>query len=124
MKQIAGNLAHGGQQPAGAGPQGGSLDWAKVHSDIAQQCLASVKQELGQYQGLDFDKAFMGQQVMAHMEMIDKLKVLRNHASPQLQQHLDQELQLAQNHLQRAKQIKEQLKDRPSERVSRRPESK
>jgi thymidine phosphorylase len=65
----------------------------------------------------------MGQQIGEHLKVVDALKVLRNYASPELRQTLDKELQLAQTHLQQAKQIEEQLQDRPSERVSRRPDS-
>jgi hypothetical protein len=65
----------------------------------------------------------MGQQIAAHMKVVDELKVLRNYASQDLQQSLDKELQTAQHHLQMAKQIEKQLKGSPSERVSRRQES-
>jgi len=142
MQRLAGNLASsahtsgqpGGQasQPGGqasqqsgqASQQGGHLDWVSIKKQIGEQCLASVKQELGAKQGIELDKCFMGQQIGAHMKVVDELKVLRNYASGQLRENLDKELQLAQTHLQQAKQIEQQLKDRPSERVSRRPESK
>ena len=57
------------------------------------------------------------------MMMQDELKVLRNHVSPDLQQQIDKSLQVVQSHLQEARQIMEQLKDSPPERVSRRPEN-
>jgi predicted outer membrane protein len=135
MHQIAGPLAaagHAGAQPgeagtqAGgqpggqAGAQGGTLNWNAIHSEIAQQCLQSTKQALSAQQGLDFDKGYMSQQELAHMDVVATLKALRTQASPQLRQHLDQELQTAEQHLQLAKQIMTQIKDRPSERVSRR----
>ena len=59
----------------------------------------------------------------AHLMVVDELKVLRNYASQELQQTLDKELQTAQQHLQLAKHIALKIKDRPSERVSRRPDS-
>jgi putative membrane protein len=144
MQQMAGQLindqGHAGQngqagaegaprvattERAGATSQahGGQLDWVGIHNQIAQQCLTSTKQELSSKSSAEFDKCYMGQQIAAHMEVIDALKVLRNYASQQLQQDLDKELQTAQTHLQLAKQIEQQLKDRPSERVSRRPKS-
>jgi len=128
MQRLAGQLVsdtHGEQahQPQ-RGAAGGQLDWVSIHKEVGQQCLKSVKQELSSKQGIEFDKCFMGQQIGAHMKVVDSLTVLRNHASSDLQQKLDQELQTAKQHLQLAKQIEQKLKETPSERVSRRPESK
>jgi len=123
MQRLAGDLASHGQRQAAHTPGGGgNLDWVSIKHQIGEQCLASVKKELGSKQGGDFDKCFMGQQIGAHMKVIDELKVLRNYASSDLQQKLDKELQTAEQHLQLAKQIEQKLKDNPSERVTRRPE--
>lgn len=113
----------GGRVEATAGSRpGGQLDWVAIHGDLARQCLASTKQEFARHQGAEFDKCFMGQQLAGHMKMVDELKVLRQHASPQFRQQIDKSAQVAQGHLQEARQIMEQIKDTPSERVSRRPE--
>lgn len=120
LQQKAGSLAN----DRGSTAAGGGLDWVGIHKQIGEQCLASVKKELGEKQGIEFDQCFIGQQMAAHMKMIDSLKVLRNQVSSDFQQSLDKELQLSQTHFQQAKQIAKQIKDRPSERVSRRPESK
>ena len=63
----------------------------------------------------------MGQQIGAHIAVVDKLKVLRNYASSDFQQKLDKELQTAESHLQMAQQIEHKLKGESSERLSRRP---
>jgi len=126
MKRLAGNLATHGQGQSGraaAGGHQGQLDWVAIKHQIGEQCLASLKKELGQKQGAEFDKCFMGHQIAAHMKVIDELKVLRNYASSDLQQKLDKEVQGAEQHLQLAKQIEHKLKENPSERVSRRPDS-
>jgi len=120
MQRLAGNLASGHQQQPQAA--GGQLDWVSIKHEIGQQCLKSVKEELSSKKADDFDKCFMGQQIGAHMKVVDELTVLRNHASGELKQKLEKELQMAQQHLQLAKQIEQKLKDHPSERVSRRPE--
>jgi len=126
MQRLAGDLATHGQGQQGRAAHsttsGGQLDWIAIKHQIGEQCLASVKKELGSKQGADFDKCFMGQQISAHMKVIDELKVLRNHVSSDLQQKLDKELQGAEQHLQLAKQIEQKLKENPSERVTRRPE--
>jgi len=123
LKKTAGSLATSSESTARPAA-GGGIDWVSIPKQIGQQCLSSVKQELSSKQGGDFDECFIGQQIGAHMKMVDALKVLRNQVSSDLQQKLDKELQLAQQHLQAAKQLGEKLKDSPSERVSRRPESK
>jgi putative membrane protein len=131
MKKAAGHLADSshdrGHETAGrSAPRGagGALDWISIKKEIGQKCLESVKKELSSKQGADFDECFMGQQVGAHMKMVDELQVLRNHVSSELQQKIDKDLQVAQQHLQLAKQVAQKAKDRSSERVSRRPESK
>lgn len=126
-QRWAGRLGDAAARPdegAVAAPRGGPFDWNKIHEQIAQQCLASAKQELGRHQGSEFDQAFMGMQLGGHLHMQDELKVLRNYASPDLQQQIDKSLQVVQGHLSEARQVMQTLKDRPSERVSRRPEDK
>jgi len=109
MRQLAGSLAN--HNNAGQGAQPGSLDWVRIHQEVGQQCLASVKKELSDKKGEEFDHCFMGQQIGAHMKVIDELKVLRNHASPELRQKLDKELQMATTHFEKAKKIEEGLSD-------------
>jgi len=125
MQQKAGSLVSDNSQRGGQAGQNseGGLDWVSIKKQIGQQCLTSTRQELSQKQGSEFDQCFMGQQIAAHMKVVDELKVLRNYASQDLQQSLDKELQTAQHHLQMAKQIEQKLKGSPSERVSRRPDS-
>jgi putative membrane protein len=121
MRQLAGPLATGGETSS-RGHEAGELDWVRIHQEVGRQCLASTKQELGKKEGAEFDHCFMGQQIGAHMKVVDELKVLRNHASPELRQKLDQELQMATAHLQKAKQIEEQVTERAPDRISRKPE--
>jgi predicted outer membrane protein len=139
MKTLAGNLVAqsdvrtGASPPAGAprfsdevargaGSPTATLNWVSILQQVGKECLATTKQELGAKQGAEFDQCFIGQQIGGHLHVIDELKVLRQHASPEMREKLDAELQMANSHLQEAKQIAEQLKDRPSERVSRKPE--
>jgi putative membrane protein len=119
MQQLAGQLLNQGQQ--NRGEQGGRLDWVSIHKQVADQCLATVKEELSNKSSQEFDHCFMGQQIGAHMKVVDSLKVLRNYASNDLRQKLDKELETAQHHLQMAKKIEEGLKGESSQRLSRRP---
>jgi predicted outer membrane protein len=105
----------------GAGA-GGQLDWMAIHKEIGARCLESTKKEIGKHQGMDFDQAFMGQQLVAHLEMVDKLTVLKNHASPELRQEIENGLEMANRHLQEARQVMGQLKDTETPpRTARRP---
>ncbi|HZL87101.1 MAG TPA: hypothetical protein VFB96_01885 [Pirellulaceae bacterium] len=101
---------------------GGALNWVAIHQQLADQCLSTVKKELGSKKGTEFDQCYMGHEVMTHLITIDQLTVLKNHASPTLRADLDKSIQMAQGHLREAKQIMEQLKGEGSEpRVSRTP---
>lgn len=105
-----------------AGAAGGQLDWIAIQKELGQRCLESTKKELAKHEGMDFDQGFMGQQLMAHIEMVDKLTVFKSHASPQLRQIIESELQVATNHLNEARQIMEQMKDTETPpRTARRP---
>jgi predicted outer membrane protein len=106
---------------AGAGAEG-ELNWISIHREIADKCLSTVKKEMGEIQGANFDEAYMAHEVMVHLKTIDELSVLKNHASPTLRAEIDKSLQMAQQHLREAKQIKTQLKDVEDEpRLSRQP---
>src|SRR5437868_777669 len=60
MQRLAGNLAAGGQAVGQRQDNSGNLDWVSIKKQIGEQCLASIKQELGAKQGIDLDKCFMG----------------------------------------------------------------
>lgn len=127
MKQLAGPLAggqaHNANAAGGAAGHAGGLDWVQIHHQVGQQSLASIKEELNSKQGKEFDHCYMGQQIGAHMKAMDELKVLRNHASPELRPKLDKELETATAHYKKAKQIEEGLEggsqDRSPDRTSR-----
>ena len=95
---------------AGQAGAAGELNWTSIHQQIADQCLNSLKQELEQIPEGELDKAYMGHECMVHLKTIDELTVLKNHASPMLQGEIEKSIQMAKQHLQEAKQIKEQLK--------------
>lgn len=100
-------------RPEGAargGMRGGNPLLA-FHEEVTEQCAASTIEALKQKQGADFDHAFMHQQLMSHMAMLDTLKVAGNHASPNLKPTLDEAQQTAMQHVDQAKQILEQLEN-------------
>jgi predicted outer membrane protein len=76
---------------------------------IAQECLNLTQQELAQKEGAEFDKAYIGQQVGAHLGMLAQLRGSKNFASGELQQVISEGEQATQKHLAEAKRIKSQL---------------
>lgn len=91
-------------QPIQAG-----LPMSQVSTQMAQRMLASIERELGQKQGSEFDKCFIGAQIFQHIALLNALEVLRPYASPQLQNLINAAIPETQQHLQHAKQVEQQL---------------
>lgn len=97
---------------AGGHMRGGSNAGVALHEQITEACTQSLIQALQSKNGAEFDKAYMGQQVLAHMETLDTLKVISQQASsPQLKQTLQQAQQSTQQHLQKAKDVMKQIEN-------------
>jgi predicted outer membrane protein len=80
----------------------------QLHHEIAEACLDSARRNAERL-GQEFDTQFMGAQIVAHQEMLDKLRVFEQHVSPQTKQLLAQAQKTTQQHLQEAKSIHESL---------------
>lgn len=89
---------------------------------IKQECLKLTEQELGQKQGAEFDKAYIGQQIGAHMGMLAQLRGSRQFAHGELQPIIEEGERMTQQHLDQAKQIMAQLKDQPDQRSAQSPQ--
>lgn len=105
--QQPGQFAGQPGQPAMQGAQG--LDFFAIDRQICKACLDSLTREFQDKQGADFDKGYVGWNIGAHMQMLDKIKVVRNYASPQLQQMLSTAEQQTRNHLEHFKKLMQQL---------------
>ena len=81
----------------------------QIKKEITDRCLTSVKRELDQKKGSEFDRCFIGHQQMAHMKMVDELAVLEKYASPELQKTLAQASQTSKTHLTHAKTLMAKL---------------
>jgi predicted outer membrane protein len=115
--QIAGNQSPSAQQytanrqdldrdPMNAG----ALDKVlKMNKDAAQECLSMTKSMIQEKQGAEFDKAFAGMQVGAHVGMLAKLKASQQQASPELASIIQESEQTVQRHLEQAKQLCQEL---------------
>lgn len=105
--------------PARSG-QGGALNWVVIHQQLADQCLASAKQELAKKEGAEFDKCFIGMAIGGHQHAVDADKVFANHVTPQFRGELDECLKMASAHLMEAKEIMAKLSGE-SPRLTRKP---
>jgi predicted outer membrane protein len=106
-----------------ASTQAGSANLDKVlqlSQQAAQECLSMTKSELQQKQGAEFDKAFIGSQVGAHIGMLAKLKASEQHASPELASLLNESSMTVKSHFEKAKQICKDLESSADNRQARR----
>lgn len=76
-----------------------SQSWTKSPVRRSNHC----RRELSQKEGVQFDRCYLGQQVMAHMWLTDAITIFERHASTDLQPVLQEGLQTAQQHLTDAK---------------------
>jgi predicted outer membrane protein len=59
-----------------------------IRHDVSNQVVASIERELAQYQGLDFDRAFLGQQYWGHVTFIAAAKASGKQVSNDLRRLL------------------------------------
>ena len=98
-----------GERQAADSSQGKGVELIQFKQEVGEKCLESTKEMLGEKQGADFDKAFVAQQCMAHMQMIDVLEVSAQHASPEFKEVLMAGRKTAQQHLEHCKTLHKQL---------------
>jgi predicted outer membrane protein len=97
-----------GNQRGGAG--GDHQQMVEFARTVKQNCLRLSEQALGQKQGAEFDKAYIGQQIAAHTNMLAELQAAQQFASnSQLQPLLQQATQMTEHHLTQARTIMDQL---------------
>lgn len=122
--QAAGTSQAAGPSQAArtaAGPQAADSDAAQsavtgqyrglmaIHADAGRRKVQLSQEMLSKHQGAEFDMAFMGEQLVLHNHMLAMLQAVQQHASPQLQQLVNQGIQTTEQHLNHARQIVEQL---------------
>jgi predicted outer membrane protein len=78
---------------------------------ISDETLTDTTKDFASMPQAEIDKAYIGQQIVAHENYIDTSKVLRRYASPQLQQVINNGIATAQSHLNEAKEIMRELTD-------------
>ena len=87
------------------------IDWVVLQKEIGEQCLTSTMEELDRHEGANFDKAYIGQQIGAHLMMIDELKVFAEYATGETKQELELAMKTVEDHLKQARKIMEEQKN-------------
>jgi predicted outer membrane protein len=85
------------------------FDIVRIKHELGQQCLASTKKMLEEKEGAEFDKAYMGQQLFSHMQMLDTLKVFKRHAQGDFADLIQNGIATTEDHLMHAEKICKQL---------------
>jgi len=98
-----------GAQPATqtrtTGAAQGGLDFLAAKREIAQRCLASAQEKWNSEKSDKCEMGFVGAQLVAHEQMLNTAKVLRQHASPELQAVIDQGIQSVESHKKHAEEL-------------------
>lgn len=82
---------------------------ASLERAVAENCLALTERELGEHNGAEFDRCYIGQQIGGHIGMLAKLQGSEQFATGELRTFIQQAKQTVEKHLQEAKQIAETL---------------
>jgi predicted outer membrane protein len=94
----------------------GQLDFVSIKRQIAQACIASAEKDLDAKKPFEAEMDYVGTQIVAHKEMLETMKVLRQYASAELQPVIDQGIQTTQTHLQHAEKLVKSLASDQSQR--------
>ncbi len=103
-----------------ATPEGSEPSMAMLQK-IKSECLSLTLQELQEHEGAEFDKAFVGQQIGAHIAMLAELRGSKSFASPELQKLIAEGEKMTLAHMEKAKEIMSQIKDERGTKSAERP---
>ena len=91
-----------------------------MQRSITQQCLQLTQHELGEKQGAEFDRCYIVQQVIAHTQMLAKLKGSEQFASGQLRSFIQEATGTVEMHHQHAKELAKSLMDQAANQAAQR----
>lgn len=97
------------QQTAGQQAAGQGIDLIQLQREIALQCLSDTKKALSEKEGDEFDRCFVGGQIVKHAAMHSKLTVLQKHASGELAQLFKDATETVKSHQEEAEKLIEQI---------------
>lgn len=80
-----------------------------IDHEVAEQCIASAKADLGKKTGLKFDMGYVMDQYVAHMGLLDHVQVFRRHASREMVPVLEQAQPIIEQHIATLRELHEKL---------------
>lgn len=83
----------------------------QVAEQACNNALQMTKEMLSNYEGQDFNMAFLGQQCVAHTMMLAELKAIESVGPEELKQVASDAASKVEEHLQKAKQLAKKLQD-------------
>lgn len=90
-------------------PMTGPLDVIRVKQEIAQQNVATIKNELRKKARGEFERCFVGQQLLVHLMMADTHRVMKRYASEELRKVMEQGATTADEQLDHVRMLMEDL---------------
>jgi len=84
-------------------------DLISIDHEIADQCIQTVRTELGKLEGRDFDKRFVGNQLDAHYSLLDHGTVYRKYASREMAPVLEEARPIIERHIATCKELMDTL---------------
>lgn len=83
----------------------------RIGEEACDNALKMKKEMLGNYQGQDFNMAFLGQQLVSHTMMLAELKAIQSTGPEDLKEITEKAIGKVEQHRNRAKQLAKKLED-------------
>ena len=83
---------------------------AAIEQKINERCQQTLREELQQKTGAEFDECYVGSQIAGHMHMLAALEVISQETQGPLKQAAEEARPLVQKHLEHAKELMAQAK--------------
>lgn len=84
----------------------------ELEKNVAKECIRMSKEAMQDKEGSEFDQAFVGSQVLAHISMLAKLKASEEAVSGELQQVLKKGQETTKQHKEKLVSMMKDLKDK------------
>lgn len=84
----------------------------KLMQKVAKNELNMTKEVLMRYEGQDFDMGYLGQQILAHTQMLAKLYAMQDQGTPEFQSTLKDMIGTVNEHFKHASHLSRQLEGR------------
>jgi len=113
---IAGQPGVAGQERMAQGHEhmmGEHARFAKIMEQVDRNTQQALMRDLSSKQGIDFDRCYLGGQMLGHVWVVEALKVFEQDASPQLKPILQEGLQTSEQHLTHIKSVLAKIDNGP-----------